>query len=99
MQRDVAWGRADGSDIPWTGTIPGGPGTWTGTNPAEPSAASWKPLVLASGNAVRPTPPPALDSEELARDLAELKNFQRTNLTNLTASYWEYFGGRAAFDY
>ena len=29
----------------------------------------------------------------------EVKNFQRTNLTNVTANYWEYYGGRANFEY
>jgi hypothetical protein len=33
-----------------------------------------------------------------AHELAEVKNFPRTNPTNLTASYWEYYGGRANFE-
>jgi membrane-associated phospholipid phosphatase len=35
----------------------------------------------------------------MARDRAEVRDYPRTNLTNLTASYWEYFGGRASFEY
>jgi hypothetical protein len=98
-ERAVAWGRADGSDAAWTGSVPTEPGRWTGTNPVEPMAGTWKPWTLASADQFRPGPPPALDSEPFARDLAEVKNYQRTNLTNLIASYWEYYGGRGAFEH
>lgn len=65
----------------------------------EPAAAQWKTWALTSGNQFRPSAPPAFGSEELAKDLTELKEFKRTNLTNLTASYWEYYGGRAFFEF
>ena len=35
----------------------------------------------------------------MRQELDEVKNYPRTNLTNLTASYWEYYGGRASFEY
>lgn len=35
----------------------------------------------------------------MARDLAEVKNCLRTNLTNLTARFWEYYGGRGVFEF
>jgi membrane-associated phospholipid phosphatase len=35
----------------------------------------------------------------MAEELAELKAFERTNLTNITASHWEYYGGRAVFEF
>ena len=98
-ERVVDWGRADGSDVAWTGTVPTDPGLWSGTNPVEPATGAWKPWVLASGAQFRPGPPPALSSEQFVRELAEVKQYARTNLTNLTASYWEYYGGRAAFEY
>ena len=98
-ERAVAWGQADGSDAKWTGTVPNEPGKWTGSNPVEPLAGSWKPWALTSGSQFRPGPPPALGSEQMAREAAEVKNYPRTNLTNLTASYWEYYGGRAIFEY
>jgi membrane-associated phospholipid phosphatase len=98
-ERVVARGKADGSDAAWSGTVPSEPGYWTGTNPVDPNTANWKPFALVSGSQFRPAPPPALGSEQFARELAEVKNVQRTNLTNLTASYWEYYGGRAAFEY
>jgi len=31
--------------------------------------------------------------------VAEVKNYPRTNLTNLTANFWEYYGGRAVFEF
>ena len=65
--------RADGSDAPWTGTVPDGPGLWTGTNPAEPLAGTWRTWALASGGQFRPGPPPAHDSAQMATELAELK--------------------------
>jgi hypothetical protein len=86
-ERVVAWGRADGSDATWTGSVPTDPGMWSGTNPVEPLAGAWKPWALASGSQFRPDPSPALDSEQFARERAEVKNYPRTNLTNLTASY------------
>jgi membrane-associated phospholipid phosphatase len=97
-ERAVAWGRADGSSDIWSGNVPRGLGTWSGTNPVEPLAGAWRPWVLTSGNQFRPGPPPALDSLQMARELAEVRNYPRTNLTNLIAAFWEYYGGRAAFE-
>lgn len=91
--------KVDGSDAEWTGSVPAEPGKWNGTKPVEPLAGTWQTWVLESGDQFRPGPPPAYDSEQLAADLAELKNFERTNLTNITASYWEYYGGRAVFEF
>jgi membrane-associated phospholipid phosphatase len=98
-ERAVALGRADNSDAVWTGSVPAEPGKWTGTNPIEPLGGSWKPWALASGDQFRPGPPPALDSEQMAREVAAVRDYPRTNLTNLTASFWEYYGGRAGFEY
>jgi membrane-associated phospholipid phosphatase len=95
----VLRGQTDGSDARWPGSVPTEPGKWTGTNPIEPLAGSWKPWALTTGSQFRPGPPPALDSEQMARELAEVKNYPRTNLTNLTASFWEYYGGRAVFEF
>ena len=98
-ERAVAWGKADGSDATWSGTVPTEPGMWTGANPYEPLAGTWKPWALASNDQFRPGPPPAADSDVMAQELADVKNFSRTNLTNLKASYWEYYGGRALFEF
>jgi hypothetical protein len=82
--------KTDGSDVPWTGSVPVGPGKWTGTNPAEPRMGAWKPWALASGDQFRPGPPPAFDSEQMAAELAEVKTFARTPVTNRKAFFWQF---------
>jgi membrane-associated phospholipid phosphatase len=98
-QRAVDWGRADGSDAVWTGTVPTGPGKWTGSDPIEPLAGTWKPWVLTSGSQFRPGPRAAWDSDQIKTEVAEVRDYPRTNLTNLIASFWEYYGGRAVFEF
>jgi hypothetical protein len=90
--------RDDGSDAEWTGTVPDEPGKWTGDKPYEPTGGTWQTWVLTSGDQFRPGPPPAPDSVQMAKDLAELREYERTGLSNLTAAYWEYYGGRASFE-
>jgi hypothetical protein len=97
--RAVARGHADGSDAVWSGSVPTEPGKWKGTNPVEPLGGTWKPWALASGSQFRPGPPPEIGSDQMMRDLAEVRDYPRTNLTNLTANFWEYYGGRAGFEF
>jgi membrane-associated phospholipid phosphatase len=93
-------GKVDGSGAKWTGSVPVGPGKWTGTNPVLPMAGTWKPWVLSSPAEFRPGPPVAYDSPEKAAELAELKNFPRTPLTNNEALFWEAaVGGLRAHQY
>lgn len=92
----IARGKADGSDVKWTGTVPEGPGKWKGTNPIMPQAAHWMPWVLTSPSELRPAPPPAFDSDQVKGALSELKNFQRTPKSNHRANYWEVHGGARA---
>jgi membrane-associated phospholipid phosphatase len=80
----------DGSDIPWTGSIPTGPGLWSGTNPPGVAEALWKPWLLASPDALRPPPPPAFDSPKMAEELVEVKNFARTPRTTALALAYNY---------
>jgi hypothetical protein len=82
--------RADGTDSVWQGSVPTGPGVWNGTNPLVPQAATWQTRALSSPNQFRPAPPPAFDSPEMARELAEVKNFARTPTTNQVAFFWQY---------
>ena len=91
--RVVAWAETDQADAKWTGRVPEEEGMWTGTNPIEPLAGTWKSWVLTSSSQVRPGLRAAHDSEQMARELAEVKNFPRTNATNVTASFWEYYAG------
>jgi membrane-associated phospholipid phosphatase len=96
----IARGKSDGTDAKWTGSVPGGPGKWTGTNPILPMAGTWKPWVLSSPSEFRPGPPIPYDSPEKAAELAELKNFPRTPLTNNEALFWEAaVGGLRAHQY
>jgi membrane-associated phospholipid phosphatase len=93
-------GKADGSDVKWTGTVPTGPGKWNGTNPILPQMAMWKTWVLDSPSEFRSPSPPAYDSPEKAAELAEIKNFPRTPKTNSAAYFWEYaVGGLRAHQY
>jgi membrane-associated phospholipid phosphatase len=85
--------KSDGSDAQWSGSVPTEPGHWTGANPVLPLAGSWKTWVLTSGSEVRPGPPPAYDSAQMASELAEVKNVVRTPQTNAAAFFWEYGAG------
>ncbi len=85
--------KTDGSDAKWTGTVPTEPGKWNGTNPILPMAGTWKTWVLSSGSELRPGPPPAYNSPQLAAEMDELRNFQRTPKTNNDAFFWEYASG------
>jgi hypothetical protein len=89
----IARGDADGFSATWTGSIPTEAGHWTGENPAFAGAGSWQPWVLESPDQFRPEPPFAYDSEELAAEMAELRDFERTPVTNTIAMFWEYGAG------
>jgi hypothetical protein len=88
-QKAVEWGRTNGSDAVWSGSVPNASGKWTGTNPIEPLAGTWKAWALTSGSQFRPAPRAAPDSDQLKSELAEVGDYPRTNLSNLIASFWE----------
>jgi hypothetical protein len=81
--------RSDGSDTPWQGSIPTGPGIWNGTNPLVPQAASWRPWALESASQFRPGPPPGVDSQEMSKELAEVATYARTPATDQIAFFWQ----------
>ena len=83
-------GQTDNSDAVWDGVIPSGPGLWTGTNPGGVPERAWKPWVLAAPDQLRPDPPPAFGSDELAAELAEVRDFPRTPRTTGLALNWQY---------
>jgi membrane-associated phospholipid phosphatase len=93
----IAWGEADGSTAPWEGSIPTDPTGWTGENPVAPQSGYWRTWALSSPDQFLPGPPPAYDSEQLAAEMDELRNFERTPFTSGKAMYWE-FGGGARFN-
>ena len=79
----------------WEGAVPVGPGLWVGSNPGGVDDVGWKLFVLSSANQFRPGPPPAPDSPERAAEIAEVKNFKRTPITNSKVFYWQFgqYGG------
>jgi membrane-associated phospholipid phosphatase len=88
--RVIAYLKLD--ETKWAGTVPVGPGLWQGKEPVGIDEMRWKPFVLTSASQFRPGPPPASDSPERAAEIAEVKNFKRTPVTNGKAAYWQ-FGG------
>jgi PAP2 superfamily len=82
--------RTDGTDAVWQGSVPTGPGMWNGTGPLLPEAATWQPRSLSSASQFRPAPPPAFDSPEMTRELAEVKTYTHTPATNQIAFFWQY---------
>ena len=86
--RVIQRARTDGSDAPWTGSIPGGPGKWTGVNPVLPQMANWQTWVLSTGSQLRPGPPPDYNSPQMAAQVAQVKNFSRTTASNTAVYHW-----------
>jgi hypothetical protein len=74
----------------WAGTVPVGPGLWVGSNPGGVGDVGWKVFVLSSASQFRPGPPPAPESAERAAEVAEVKNFKRTPITNGKVFYWQF---------
>ena len=74
----------------WEGTIPNEPGKWTGPTAVNAEESHWVPWVLSSASQIRPGPPPAADSPEMAVDLAEVRSFARTPRTTGIALSWQF---------
>jgi membrane-associated phospholipid phosphatase len=55
-----------------------------------PMAGTWKTWVLTSGDQFRPVPPPAYDSEQEATEMAEVRDFARTPVSNSLANFWQF---------
>ncbi len=68
----VQRGKNDGSDAPFTGTMPTGDGIWTGTNPVLPMCGTWKTWIISSGSAIQPEAPYAFGSPDDLRDVEEV---------------------------
>jgi membrane-associated phospholipid phosphatase len=103
-EKVIALAKADGSDAPWTGSVPSGPCMWTGTNPGNVTMPGWKPMLLASTSDFRPTPPPACDSPQGQAEMANVSNFPRALntanfLTNAKAFFWQSPAGLVPWVY
>jgi membrane-associated phospholipid phosphatase len=92
-ERVIERAEADGSAVQWDGVMPTAVGHWTGEKPVEPLGGTWQPWVLASGDELRPPPPPAYDSAEKLAELQEIQTFTRTWQTNQKALYNQTFEG------
>jgi membrane-associated phospholipid phosphatase len=92
-QQVIARAEQDGSAAQWDGVIPTGPGLWSGEKPVEPMAAHWQTWALAAPDELRPAPPLAYDSPELAAELQEVMTYTRTWQSNQKALYWQTFDG------
>jgi membrane-associated phospholipid phosphatase len=105
--RLVEWAKADRSTVPFTGTIPVGPGLWT-RNPAPTPGGAEPPLVaptfggvapyfLRSGSQFRPPPPPAFNSTAFLGDLAEIRSLSDNRLAHpeqlAIAVFWNFAAG------
>jgi membrane-associated phospholipid phosphatase len=95
----IAKAKTDGSDVPWTGTVPTGPCLWTGTNPGGAAAATWNPLLLSSPDQFRPPAPPACDSPQVIAEAQLVRDFPRTFGTNYKAYYWQSPEGTGDWGY
>jgi hypothetical protein len=90
---EQAW--TDGSDEPWTGTIPTGPGIWysSADPPQPPVDSNWpavRPWLMSSASQFRAPPPPAFGSAEFLAALAEVKHYSdhRTPEQAAIAVHW-----------
>lgn len=95
----IAFGQADGSDLAWDGMMNSEPGHWTGENPVQPTAGAWRTWVLASGDQLRPPPPPAWDSEQMQVELDALKAITPTFTTRAEAFFWQSPRGTSQYFY
>ena len=81
--RVIAEAKKDGSDVKWTGTMKTGPRLWSGEYPVGITAASWKPILMKSGDQFRPPAPP-----DFEKDMQEMKNFKQDLRSTNMAYYW-----------
>jgi hypothetical protein len=86
----------DGSSLPWTGTIPVGPGYWTSIGaPAGANLGGVRPYFLNSTSQFRSPAPPAFGSPEFNADLNEVLQISQTRTAEqrATALFWNLPGG------
>ena len=90
--RLVEWAKADRFTVPFTGTIPVGPGLWrsSAAPPVGPMFGGTAPYFLRSGDQFRPPPPPAFNSAQFLADLAEIRLLSDTRTPEqlAIAQFW-----------
>jgi membrane-associated phospholipid phosphatase len=80
--------KKDGSDAKWTGSMNTDPKRWRGETPVGAVVATYKPIVLKSGDQFRPPPPP-----DFANEMQEMKNFKQNLQSMHTAIHWANLTG------
>ena len=92
----IKYAKSDGSNIPWTGTVPTGPGKWVSTTspPTPPLLPNWgnvTPWLFNSSNLVMPSPPPTYGSAEFEAQLQAVKQIanNRTPEQLQIAQFWD----------
>ncbi|HEX5072967.1 MAG TPA: vanadium-dependent haloperoxidase [Gemmatimonadaceae bacterium] len=93
--RVVASAATDRFNLPFTGTIPVGPGFWYSAAvppqpPIAPRLGEMRPFFMTSGSEFRPPPPPAFGSPDFLAALAEVRHFSdtRTSEQDAIAKFW-----------
>lgn len=104
-QAAVQRGQGDGSDVPWTGSVPQGPQFWIPTppafqqNPLLPLAGTWQTWVLTSGSQFRPPAPSVFVNGSFTPAFLQQVQEVATINANLTpdqkqiANFWADGGG------
>lgn len=87
----VARAEANVADAAWDGEVPTGPGNWAGEPRAGIGDVNRVPLGIQSAAAYLPPPPPAIDSEQMQAELAELKSIERTVPASMSAWVWHSY--------
>jgi len=88
--------KSDHFTVPWTGTVPTGPGMWIANGvPAGATFSGTTTYFLNSADQFRPVPPPAFGSSAFLADLAEIKSLSdhRTPEQRAIAIQWNYATG------
>jgi len=86
----IARAMTDGFDLPWTGTVPVGPGLWfSSAKPPQPplnaQLPGMRPFFLTSADQFRPAPPPAFGSPAYLAALAEVRSISDTRTAEQVA--------------
>jgi hypothetical protein len=102
----LAYAANDGSNAPWTGTVPVGPGYWSPSPGAQPQLPQWGSMhawLLTSNSQFRPPPPPPVGSPEFLAALAEVRSYSNLSPTDPVrieqlriARFWQTESGPGA---
>lgn len=99
----IARAQTEGFDLPWTGTVPVGPGRWfSKAKPPKPTANAqlpgMRPFFLTSADQFRPAPPPAFESPGYLTALAEVRGISDTRTAEQVyiALFWARGAGTSS---